>query len=149
MNNIPPLVAPLPRDQRNIDADHLNLLSIFHFVGAGFACFGILFLMLHGAMMHFIFTNQSLWQDQRQPPPPAAIFDVLIWVYLFGVLWFLVSAVLNILSGIFLRMRKFRTFSYVVSGVNCVHIPLGTVLGVFTIVVLTRESVRELYEAAR
>jgi hypothetical protein len=29
-------LPPLPRDQRKIDADHLNLLAIFHFVGAGF-----------------------------------------------------------------------------------------------------------------
>jgi hypothetical protein len=35
----------------------------------------------------------------------------------------------------------------VVAGINCLHIPLGTVLGIFTIVVLCRESVRELYEA--
>ena len=26
-----------PGDQRKIDADHLNLLAIFHFVGAGLA----------------------------------------------------------------------------------------------------------------
>jgi hypothetical protein len=29
------LIGGLPRDQRNIDANHLNLLAIFHFVGAG------------------------------------------------------------------------------------------------------------------
>jgi hypothetical protein len=28
-------LPPLPRDQRKIDADHLNLLAIVHFVGAG------------------------------------------------------------------------------------------------------------------
>jgi hypothetical protein len=26
---------PLPRDQRKMDADHLNLPASFHFVGAG------------------------------------------------------------------------------------------------------------------
>jgi hypothetical protein len=38
-------LPPLPRDQRKIDADHLNLLAIFHFVGAGLAVLGILFLV--------------------------------------------------------------------------------------------------------
>ena len=33
MNELP----PLPRDQRKIDADHLNLPASFHFVGAGLA----------------------------------------------------------------------------------------------------------------
>jgi hypothetical protein len=149
MNNIPP-IAPLPRDQRNIDADHLNLLSIFHFVGAGFACVGILFLMVHFAFMHFMFANPEFWQNQKQPPPPPEFFQMfkfIIWFYLFGGLWFLASAILNILSGIFLRVRKYRTFSIVVSGINCVHVPLGVILGIFTIVVLARESVRGLYEA--
>ncbi|HEV2331240.1 MAG TPA: hypothetical protein VGY56_20860 [Verrucomicrobiae bacterium] len=137
MNNIPPLIASLPRDQQATDADHLNLLSIFHFVVAGLACLGILFLMAHFAVMHFVFTNQALWQDQKQAPPPAAIFNVLIVFYLIGGFWFVFSAILNVLSAVFLRMRKYRTFSFVVAGINCVHIPLGTVLGVFTIVVLT------------
>lgn len=149
MNDIPPLIAPLPTDRRNIDADHLNLLSIFHFVVAGLACLGILFLMGHFAMMHFFLTNQALWQDQKPPPPPAffKIFSVLIWFYLAMGSWLLASAILNVLSGIFLRARKYRTFSFVVSGINCVQVPFGTVLGIFTIVVLARDSIRELYEA--
>jgi hypothetical protein len=150
MNNIPPLV-PLPRDQRAIDADHLNLLSIFHFVGAGLGCLGILFLMAHFAFMHFIFTNPAVWQNQRQPPPPQffQMFNMFIWFYLLAGLWLLASIVLNILSGIFLRTRRCRIFSIVVSGINCVHLPLGTILGIFTIVVLARESVWELYEATQ
>jgi hypothetical protein len=149
MNNIPP-IAPLPRDQRNIDTDHLNLLSVFHFVGAGFACLGILFLMVHFAFMHFVFTNPALWQNQKGPPPPPGffqMFNIFIFFYLFAGLLLVASAILNVLSGIFLRIRKYRTFSFVVAGINCLHIPLGTVLGIFTIVVLCRESVRELYEA--
>jgi hypothetical protein len=61
--------------------------------------------------------------------------------------WFPASGVLNVISGLCLRARKYRAFSLVVACVNCLHIPLGTVLGVFTIVVLVRDSVRELYEA--
>jgi len=40
-------LPPLPRDQRKIDEDHLNLLGIFHFVGAGLAMLGLLFLVAH------------------------------------------------------------------------------------------------------
>lgn len=158
MNHTPPPIppmpplAPLPRDQRNIDADHLNLLSIFHFVGAGLAFFAMLLLLAEFAVFHFMFTNPAFWQSQRQPAPPPEIFQMFgafIWFYLVIGLFALVSAILNILSGVFLRARKHRTFSFVVAGINCVHIPLGTILGVFTIIVLTRESVRELYEMAR
>jgi hypothetical protein len=31
------------------------------------------------------------------------------------------------------------------AGINCIFIPIGTVLGVFTIIVLTRDSVKELF----
>ena len=135
------------RDQRKADADHLNLLSIFHFVGAGLALLGILFLLGHYAIFHSLFSNPNLWKNQNQRPPPAELFAVLRWFYLVGAIWFIASGILNLLSGLYIRARKNRTFSLVVAGINCGHIPLGTVLGVFTMIVLLRDSVRELYEA--
>jgi len=143
MNELP----PLPTDQRKIDADHLNLLGIFHFVGAGLSVLGILFLLAHYSFMHALFTNPKSMEGQKGVPPPAQIFAVLKWFYLAGTVWFVTSGVLNVISGLCLRARKGRTFSLVVSGINCLHFPLGTVLGVFTIVVLLRGSVRELYAA--
>ncbi len=66
---------------------------------------------------------------------------------LIGAAWFVGSGAVNVVSGWCLWKRKSRTFSLVVAAFNCVHMPIGTVLGVFTIVVLVRDSVRELYEA--
>ena len=57
----------------------------------------------------------------------------------------LVCLVLNALSAMFLRQRTHRIFSVVIAALDCLQIPFGTVLGVFTIIVLLRESVRELY----
>ena len=139
MNELP----PLPRDQRKIDADHLNLLGIFHFVGAGLAVLGILFLLGHYALMHAVFTNPKFFENQKSGPPPAQLFAIFKWFYLVMGIWFVTSGVLNVISGLCLRARKHRTLSLVVAGINCLHIPLGTVLGVFTIVVLMRDSVRE------
>ena len=56
---IPP-IPPLPPANQN-DEEHLNLLAIFHFVGAGLACFGLSFLFGHYEMMHTVFTNPKLW----------------------------------------------------------------------------------------
>jgi hypothetical protein len=142
MNALP----PLPRDQRKVDADHLKLLSIFHFIGAGLALLGILFLLVHFAVFNAVFNNPKLWENQKQAMPPKELFAALKWVYLFVGSWFLVSGALNVISALCLRARKHRTFSMVVAGINCLHVPLGTVLGVFTIIVLIRDSVRELYE---
>ena len=147
MNELPPL-PPIPRDQRKIDSDHLNLLAIFHFVGAGLGLLGLLFLLLHFTMMHMVFTNPEMWKNSKQGPPPVVFFDIFKWFYLVFGIWFVGSGVLNLISGFFLRARKHRNFSLVVAGITCLHIPLGTVLGVFTIIVLMRDSVRELYEIA-
>jgi hypothetical protein len=134
------------RDQSRIDADHLNLLATFHFVGAGLALLGTLGILGHYAIMNAVFNNPQIWKNQPQGPPPQEIFQMLKWGYLVFFLFFITSAVLNVLSGIFLRTRKHRSFSLLVAGLNCLHMPLGTVLGVFTFVVLLRSSVRELYE---
>lgn len=142
-------LPPLLRDQRKIDADHLKILSIFHFVGAGLAVIGIGFVFLHFILMHSVFENPKMWEHAQQPgvPPPAEFFAFFKWIYLAGGVWFMASCVVNVISGLCLRARKLRTFSLVVAGFNCMHLPLGTVLGVFTMIVLMRDSVRELYDA--
>jgi hypothetical protein len=142
MNQLPP---PL-RDQRKIDAEHLNLLSIFHFVGVGLAGLGVLFILLHYTMLQAVFSNDKLWQNQNQEPLPAEFFAIFKWLYVVFAVWFVGSGILNLLAGLFIRARKHRTFCLIVSGVNCMHFPLGTTLGVFTMIVLLRDSVRELYE---
>jgi len=139
MNPLP----PIPRDQRQIDAEHLKLLSIFHFVGAGLSLIGILFVVLHYTIFSTIFTNPQVWQNAKQPtpmPPPEIFVFFKVFYVVFGG-WFLASGVLNVIAGLALRARKHRTFTLVVAAVNCLHMPLGTVLGVFTFVVLLRESV--------
>jgi len=142
MSELPPIF----RDQRKIDAGHLKLLSIFHFVGAGLAMVGILFIVLHFAMFHFVLNDQKFWEQTKQTLPPREFFAMFKVLYVVFGLWFLISCILNVISGLFLSARKYRPFSLVVAAINCLHFPLGTVLGVFTIVVLVRDSVGELYE---
>jgi peptidoglycan biosynthesis protein MviN/MurJ (putative lipid II flippase) len=136
-------------DQQKTDAKHLLLLSIFHFVGAAFAVLGILFLLVHYAIFQAVFANPKMWENSRQGPPPEAIvemFKLFKWFYLFFGIWFLASGILNLISGFYIRARKHRMFSLIVAGMNCLHVPFGTALGVFTIIVLTRDSVVEAYD---
>jgi len=44
-----------------------------------------------------------------------------------------------------LRRRESRLFCCVMAGIACVSVPLGTVLGVFTLIVLMRPSVQALF----
>lgn len=144
MNDLPSLT----RDQRKIDAEHLRLLSIFHFIGAGLAFLALLGLLGHYALFHGFMDDPKLWVDSKRGPPPKEVFEVFRWFYLLFGLWFAASVGLNVMSGLFIRARTSRMFSMIVAGLNCVQVPLGTVLGVFTLIVLMRDSVREAYEGA-
>ena len=129
-----------------MDAEHLKLLVIFHFVLAGLALLGIGFLALHYALMSCLF-NSKMWEGQKGNLSPQEFFHILKWFYMvFGGL-LIICSVANLLSGLWIRMRKQRMFSLVVAGLNCMQIPFGTTLGVFTIIVLIRDSVREIYAA--
>jgi len=147
-------LPPLLRDQRKSDAEHLKLLAIFHFVGAGLAVMGLCFLAFHYAMMRTIMDQAAaqaaahpprLNHSQQPPFNPEEFFAVFKWFYAVMGTFFVACGVLNLLSGRFILRRKNRTFSLIVAGFNCIHVPLGTVLGVFTFVVLLRSSVEELY----
>ena len=131
------------RDQRIVDKQHLNLLSVFHFVGAGFALLGVLFIGAHYLLMGTALTRAAAHQGPSAPP--EEFFALFKWFYALMGAWYGSSLVLNVLAGIYLRARKHRTFCIVVAALNCLHMPFGTVLGIFTIVVLARDSVRNAF----
>jgi hypothetical protein len=142
--NPPSLISP----EQDRDNEHLKLLSIFHFVAGSLALCGIGFLVLHYFVMHTVFANPQMWKGPNGPAgPPAEFFQIFRWFYLVMGLAMAVAFLANVASGIFLRQRKHRTFSLVVAALNCLQIPFGTVLGVFTIIILMRESVRKAYAA--
>jgi hypothetical protein len=80
---------------------------------------------------------------------PAVVGGVLMGVGgcigLFCIIW----AVLCLLTGISLNAQRRRTLCMVTAGLMCLNIPLGTILGVFTFVVLSRPSVKALFEQNR
>ncbi len=125
------------------DDEHLRLLSIFHYVVAGLAAlfsFFSLFYALVGLLMLYDSGHQK-----NGGPPPHLIGWLLIGFGCFFFLLGLAFAVCIILSGRFIKQHRRYWFSFVVACVECVFIPFGVVLGVFTIIVLSRRSVKELY----
>ena len=50
-----------------------------------------------------------------------------------------------IAAGRFLAKRRHYMFCLVMAGIECLFMPFGTVLGVFTIIVLIREGVKEMF----
>ena len=134
------------RDQRTIDTQHLKLLSVLHYIGAGFALLGVIFTVLHYLMFSTMMSNPDFFKDSPPgTPAPQEFWQIMRWFYAVCGAWLVSSLVLNVLAGIYLRAKKHRTLCIVVAALNCLHVPLGTILGIFTIVVLARSSVREAF----
>jgi len=139
-----PIPAVPPLDPQAIrDGEHLNLLAVFHFIAAGLALLGLGFLGIHFVIFNAVFMHHDFGGGfPGRGHFPFAVFSILYVVCGF---WIVTAGVLNLLSGCFLLRRRHRIYSIVVAAFNCLHVPFGTVLGVFTIVVLTRDSVRRNY----
>lgn len=126
------------------DADHLRILAVFHYVFAGLALLGIGFLVVHYLIMRTVMSPEMLAQSPN--PPPPEFMRMFVWFYVFMGLLFVAGGVLNLLAGKRLRQRRSRMFCMVVAGLNCLQFPFGTVLGVFTLVTLSRDSVRAMFD---
>lgn len=125
------------------DIQHLKLLSIFNYVfgaiNAMFSCFFIIYIVMGAAMLNGAMGGPSA--------PPKAIGWMFIIMGSFGIIWGLVLSILMIILGRKLARHKAWMFCIVAAGIECLVIPLGTVLGVFTIVVLTRDPVKQLFQS--
>lgn len=131
---------------RSSDEEQLRLLSIFHYIVAGlialFACLPILHIGM-GALM--LINPQFGNQSSHGQPPPAFVGYLFIGLGAFFFLMGWAVAICTHLSGRYLARQKRRLFSFVIAALLCTFVPFGTVLGVFTLIVLSRESVQRLY----
>lgn len=124
------------------DAQHLRLLSIFHYVVAAMqallACFPLIHLALGAAMVFFP-------DKMGDPKGGNPAFVGMIFMAFAGV-WILVGltiAVCTAVAGKSLARRRRHLFCLVVAGIEAVTcMPFGTVLGILTIIVLVRPSVK-------
>jgi hypothetical protein len=57
------------------------------------------------------------------------------------------SAILILIAGKKLKARRNRIFCMVVAGLECIFMPFGTILGIFTLLLLNRESVRRAFDS--
>lgn len=89
--------------QRQKDEDHLKLLAIFHYVGAGLGMIGIAFLLLHYLIFSHVMAGMGTGSPARVPPE---FITVIRLVYLGGGLILIAYAVANFLSGNYLRAKK-------------------------------------------
>jgi hypothetical protein len=130
----------------NRDEEQLQLLAIFHYVVAGLAAFFSFFPLLYtiiGTIFIFAAGHGTAKAGEDLPP------EFLGWIFaVIGSVLFLIGlaiAICILIAGRSLALRKRYSFAMVIACIECIFIPFGTILGVFTIVVLSRESVKELF----
>jgi hypothetical protein len=127
----------------NQDEQQLQLLSIFHYVVAGMVAFLSCIPFIH-LVVGVLFVTGNL--DHGKNQPPAIIGWVFIAVASAVILSGWTLAALLVSAGRFLKRRVHHTFCCVAAGVACMFMPLGTALGVFTLIVLMRPSVKALFD---
>lgn len=128
------------------DEEQLRLLSVFHYVVGGlgmlFSCFPIIHLVIGIAML----VGAIEGEGGETPPPLFAWLFVLLPGAFILVGW--TVSLFILIAGHKLRARRSYTYCFLVACVECAFVPLGTVLGAFTIIVLNKDSVKELFTAS-
>jgi hypothetical protein len=54
-------------------------------------------------------------------------------------------SVAMIVAGRKIKARTSRTYCLVIAGIECMVLPFGTILGIFTLVTLTKDSVVQIF----
>lgn len=127
----------------NQDEQNLNLLSIFHYILGALTALGASVFLIHVgigiAMIRGVF-------DGKDAPPDAVgwLFVVMGSLAVFCG-WTL--GILMVVAGRKLKAHRSRIFCLVIAGIECMIMPLGTVLGIFTIITLLKDSVVALFAA--
>jgi hypothetical protein len=129
----------------NQDLQHLKLLSIFYYVVGGMLALVACIPILHFTVGVMMLAAPNTMSGGGTPPPPfVGWLFVLIagGLILLGWVW----ATCLMAAGWFLGRRKHYIYCFIMGCSACLFNPLGTVLGVFTIIVLVRPSVKRLFE---
>lgn len=127
------------------DSEHLKILSICYYVSSGLT----LIFALFPAMYMFIglmFISGGIPSSGSAPPPPQGFGWILFVLGLCMTLVVLTLAVLEFIVARRLVQRRSRVMTMIVAGISCMSFPIGTTLGVFTFIILSRPSVVASYD---
>jgi hypothetical protein len=133
-------------DSPLITAHDLRLLSIGYYIQAAVAGFSTLLLLGYSAIATVILANVGkIAGESSQQPIPPAFLSILSVIFFFLIAFVAAFAVCLFLAGYWLRRLRNKLFIQIMAGFSCLSLPYGTVLGVFTFMVLVRPSAKQLF----
>lgn len=124
--------------------DHVRLLAVFHYVLGGLT---LLFSALPGfyIAMGLAFVSGAFPKGKGGERPPEAFGWIFVAIGALMLLVVLGYAALVFVAGRFLQKERHWTFCVVVAALSCAFFPFGTVLGVFTILILAKDEVKAAF----
>jgi hypothetical protein len=127
----------------NRDEEHLRLLQIGYYILAAMCAAMTVFGMLYAGFMGVILS--SMPQNSQNNVDPRALGGIFAIIGGILVVCGIGSALLTFLTARFLAARSHRVFCIVIAALTCLQIPWGSVIGVCTIMVLSRPTVTAMF----
>ena len=128
------------------DENHLGILSTFYYVVAAlagiFSCMPFIHITIGVAML------LGVMDSSTGEAPPAFLGWIFIIVGALVSLMGFAYTVMLILTGRFLKHRRHYTFCLVIAGMSCLFMPFGTVLGIFSIILLSKPELKAMFDHA-
>ncbi|MFK7962074.1 MAG: hypothetical protein AB8G96_16290 [Phycisphaerales bacterium] len=119
--------------------EHLKILGILQMVFGG--------LMSLGGLAMSLYVFFGLIALSASDPEAKAVGIIFIMFGLIGFVIFVGLGLLFFLTGRSLHDRRHHQRCIIVAAVQCVFMPLGTILGIFTIITLTKPEVKSMFTA--
>lgn len=123
------------------EEQNLDLLGTFHYImGALMALFAsipIIHLVVGIVLLTGVYNGGDV------TPRNIALIFIILAAIIILVGW--AFAVMIIICGRRLKERRSYNFCLVIAFMECLIMPIGTVLGIFSIITLTKESVKKLF----
>lgn len=122
---------------------NLHTLVVLHYVYGAFICLTGTTLLVLVVLGSAVQGGPFLGNEAHPLPHWTGTFLQGLGLFLFV----LVEAigVMNLISANLIAGRKARTFTQVVAALNCLNMPFGIALGIFTFLVLGDKEVRAEY----
>jgi len=125
------------------DIENLRLLAVFHYVVAGLAGLFSLFPLFHVTMGVLLVAGKLGDPNEQSADRLFGTLFIIMGICML-VIGFAYAACMA-LAGRYLTHHRNYIFCLVMAALSCAFFPFGTVLGVFTIMVLQKDSVRQLF----
>lgn len=131
----------------NEDTRYLDLISLFHFIVAGmaglFSCLPLFNLVIGIPMLRGV-PYALLQREYFSQQILAPLMFILLPTGMAVIGWMFAIAVA--LNGYYIKNRTWFKYCMVISSIELLFTPFGTILGVFSLVLMTKPNIRMLFD---